>query len=608
MSHRVDAGAASVPSVEASIGDHSPTDPPGGRHAHRSPSTPSRRRPFPAAALGPRLRRPRTPGRSRASRAPAATRWSATTALTQLRHERDEVEEFLEAHARRWSGPRDRAGARRERSARHRERDLIRTTTRSKPESVRAHSRYVHASPAETPSSTTLGAEPRIEPAAPEGPVPQGHQRRRHGDRGLEQRRRGADRPALQRARHQPLRLARPARPRLRDPRHLLEPPRRRPQRAAPRTPTRVGVDAFVEDAIAVLDDAGVDRCVVAGWSIGVNTAFELALRHPERVTGLFAVAGVPGGTFASMGAPLFIPRPLREPITVNVARLMKLAGPALTPVARRIPMGPMSTTVLRGTAASCSRPRSPQDVKRAVREFLTTPVDWYGHLAVAASEHQPGLALGDRTCPTAFVAGRLGHPRLPPRHAHAPPTGSRARPTSSSSARTSSRSSSPKAITRLLHELVDRTSTWLSQPRPRAAQPPERSVAAGRGTPPAPPRAARGDARSSSALTSAIRSGSAGRALARPAARPPPAARRTPRRPSLAGSSAATNSATPGSTDHGPWACAATTASANASRNSSTRRAVAALSVRCRVGGVAGEGHLRLDVPAAARSSRRRS
>jgi len=27
----------------------------------------------------------------------------ATTALTQLRHERDEVEQFLDAHARRWA-------------------------------------------------------------------------------------------------------------------------------------------------------------------------------------------------------------------------------------------------------------------------------------------------------------------------------------------------------------------------------------------------------------------------------------------------------------------------------------------------------------------------
>ena len=33
-----------------------------------------------------------------------------------------------------------------------------------------------------------------------------------------------------------------------------------------------------------MLDDAGVDACTVAGWSIGVNTAFELAVVHPRRV------------------------------------------------------------------------------------------------------------------------------------------------------------------------------------------------------------------------------------------------------------------------------------------------------------------------------------
>ncbi len=43
----------------------------------------------------------------------------------------------------------------------------------------------------------------------------------------------------------------------------------------------RVGIDAFVEDAVAVLDDAGVERCVVMGWSMGVNTMFELVVQHP---------------------------------------------------------------------------------------------------------------------------------------------------------------------------------------------------------------------------------------------------------------------------------------------------------------------------------------
>ena len=68
-----------------------------------------------------------------------------------------------------------------------------------------------------------------------------------------------------------------------------------------------VGIDAFAEDALAVMDDAGVESCVLLGWSMGVNTMFEVAVDHPERVTGLFAVGGVPGDTFASMLAPMYI-------------------------------------------------------------------------------------------------------------------------------------------------------------------------------------------------------------------------------------------------------------------------------------------------------------
>ncbi len=175
---------------------------------------------------------------------------------------------------------------------------------------------------------------------------------------------------------------------------------------ARPEDPTRVGMDAFVEDALAVMDAFDLDRCVVAGWSIGVNTAFELALRHPERVSGLFAVAGVPGGTFASMGAPLFIPRPLRRPITVSTARAMKLAAPVLTPVARRIPMGPVSTTVLRFSGFMFPTAR-PAEVRRAVREFLTTPIDWYMHLALHASRHGR-VSLSAISVPAVFVSGRF--------------------------------------------------------------------------------------------------------------------------------------------------------------------------------------------------------
>ena len=167
----------------------------------------------------------------------------------------------------------------------------------------------------------------------------------------------------------------------------------------------RVGIDAFLEDAIAVMDDAGIDACAVAGWSIGVNTAFELAVLHPERVTGLFAVAGVPGGTFASMGAPLMIPRVARRPISLGVTRALRRTGKLLTPVTSRLPIG-VAVAQLLSHSGFMLPTREITAVRRAVKEFLTTPVDWYMHLALAAAEH-PRVSLRRVRVPTAFVAGR---------------------------------------------------------------------------------------------------------------------------------------------------------------------------------------------------------
>ncbi|MGZ8737985.1 MAG: alpha/beta fold hydrolase, partial [Nocardioides sp.] len=174
---------------------------------------------------------------------------------------------------------------------------------------------------------------------------------------------------------------------------------------ARPADRRRVGIDAFVEDAVAVLDDAGVDSCVVAGWSIGVNTAFELAVQHPTRVTGIFAVAGVPGGTFSSMGAPLMIPRPARRPLAVGVTRLVGKAGRLIHPVSSRLPIGPLTGHLLTHSGFMLPVPDT-DDVRRAVKEFLSTPVDWYMHLARTAAEH-PRVALRSIRVPTTFVAGR---------------------------------------------------------------------------------------------------------------------------------------------------------------------------------------------------------
>ena len=174
---------------------------------------------------------------------------------------------------------------------------------------------------------------------------------------------------------------------------------------ARPTDPDRVGQEEFVEDALAVLDDAGVPRCPVAGWSIGVNTMFELAVTHPERVTGLFAVAGVPGETFGSMGAPLFIPRFARKPIATTVARLLGLAGKPVHRVTSRLSIGPLAGRLVTHSGFMLPVPDVPL-ARQAIREFLSTPTDWYMHLALTSSLHAR-VSLRTIDVPTTFVAGR---------------------------------------------------------------------------------------------------------------------------------------------------------------------------------------------------------
>jgi pimeloyl-ACP methyl ester carboxylesterase len=166
----------------------------------------------------------------------------------------------------------------------------------------------------------------------------------------------------------------------------------------------RVDVEAFVEDALAVLDDAGVNACPVLGWSIGVNTAFELAVEHPDRVTRLFAVAGVPGGTFSSMGAPLQIPRFARRPLSVGIASTLARTGWLVTPLTTHWPVGRRTANLLRHSGFLMPQ-ADPAVVERAVREFLTTPVDWYMHLARSAARHDR-IPLRRVRVPAAFVAG----------------------------------------------------------------------------------------------------------------------------------------------------------------------------------------------------------
>ena len=171
-----------------------------------------------------------------------------------------------------------------------------------------------------------------------------------------------------------------------------------------PRDPDRVDIGAFVEDALSVMDHFDVDRAVLVGWSMGVNTMFELAAEHPERVCAMLAVAGVPGDTFSTMLGPLRLPRIAARAVAVNLSRALRASGKALTPVVSRIPVGPRMVAVLSHSGFMLPV-ADPELTARAVGEFLKTPVDWYFHLALRTSEH-PRVGLRTIDVPVTFVAG----------------------------------------------------------------------------------------------------------------------------------------------------------------------------------------------------------
>lgn len=170
-----------------------------------------------------------------------------------------------------------------------------------------------------------------------------------------------------------------------------------------PRDHKHVEIEHFVQDGLSVMDHFGIDRAVLMGWSMGVNTAFELTYRHPERVRGIFAVCGVPGDTFATMLAPLHLPHAVARALTVNACRIAKYTGWAASPVVRRIPIGPRAVNLLGRTGLMFPVP-DPATAAVGLKEFLVTPVDWYARLALGTSRHAR-VRLSRIDVPTAFVA-----------------------------------------------------------------------------------------------------------------------------------------------------------------------------------------------------------
>jgi pimeloyl-ACP methyl ester carboxylesterase len=84
----------------------------------------------------------------------------------------------------------------------------------------------------------------------------------------------------------------------------------------------------FAEQIVALLDHLGLERAVVGGTSLGANVGLELAVRHPDRVNGLFIEMPVLDNALAAVAAifsPILLGLRLGRPAIELSSRLASL-------------------------------------------------------------------------------------------------------------------------------------------------------------------------------------------------------------------------------------------------------------------------------------------
>ncbi len=152
-------------------------------------------------------------------------------------------------------------------------------------------------------------------------------------------------------------------------------------------------IDDLVDDAIALLDNLGIERTHIGGVSLGGMVAMRLAARDSERVDRLALIS-----TSAQLGPPeTWIER-------ANTVRANGTAAVADTVVSRWL-------TESRQTA-------DPQTTQYLRDMIAATPADGYAACCDAIRDMDLRADLASITAPTLVVSG-LDDPSTPPVHLH---------------------------------------------------------------------------------------------------------------------------------------------------------------------------------------------
>ncbi|HJL18733.1 MAG TPA: alpha/beta hydrolase [Sandaracinaceae bacterium LLY-WYZ-13_1] len=168
----------------------------------------------------------------------------------------------------------------------------------------------------------------------------------------------------------------------------------------APPDPDAVDVASHARDAIAVMDDAGVEQTAIFGWSMGVQVGLELFRQAPDRVKLLVLINGVAGAPWESAfnvpGLGRLIPRALA------FAR----AVPSVTQrVTERVVQWPETVTWAKRVGLA-GRTLDEDVFAQLAGSFADLDMDLYVHTLERLGEHDARDVLDEIDVPLLVIAG----------------------------------------------------------------------------------------------------------------------------------------------------------------------------------------------------------
>ncbi len=162
-----------------------------------------------------------------------------------------------------------------------------------------------------------------------------------------------------------------------------------------PDDPTRLTVEDHADDLAAVVSAEGLERYVLGGWSLGVQTSLEHYHRNPQAVEALILINGAYEHVLQTAFFAGFAP--LLKRLIGLLARAGDHAGPLMS---RLVGLGPALLPrlgLVRG---------EPAFFAEIAREFATLQWGTYLRMTLAINAHSAAPYLDEVRVPTLITAG----------------------------------------------------------------------------------------------------------------------------------------------------------------------------------------------------------